>query len=347
MIKDILFSSIAVFFKKDKVHNKPRVIQVEPTTYCNLKCKMCIRNDKVIEPHHMEEKTLHLAVKKLSPEQIVFSGSGEPLQNPHLPEMLNFCSKLKIRTMITTNLVSEKQVIDKILGAGINEITVSIDAPDRNTYAAIRGKADCFDTIIDNVRYINSIKKHFTDLGFEYVIMKENHAKIPAMIDLAHSLNVNRIYFRKLQTEGIKEERRKDLIGNFDLMNLKDILKIANLKASKLKIKTNLRELLVNFNDIVDIYSREVSPESGASCSLPWLQIFIAANGDVSPCSALYTNSNVKSGNIIEHSRDEILNGPAMVCIRRGFKNKKLAPVCRDCIPRDSGRLFNLIRSFS
>lgn len=345
MLKDLILGGTAALIKSERILNNPLNIQVEPTTYCNLKCKMCIRHDSVATPFHMEENILHLAVKKLSPSKIVFAGAGEPLLNPVFPEMVEYCVKAGIKTMVSTNLVIDKTTIDRLLATGIHVIKVSIDAPDRDTYSKVRGKAEHFDKLLDNLTYIQQHKDNQLDLRFEYVIMKDNFDKIPEMLSLAKRMGIRGIYFRELQTEGISEERRKDLMDNFDFSGLKKILQNTAKAAKKMQLETNLEALLYNFDRLTDIYSRETRPDTGASCLLPWLQIFVAVNGDVSPCCALYTNNGVKSGNVVDNSRDEILNGPAMTCIRRAFKNKKLPAVCRDCIPRDFKKLLLITRS--
>jgi MoaA/NifB/PqqE/SkfB family radical SAM enzyme len=344
MIKDMILGGVAAFFRGEKILGSPLNIQVEPTTYCNQNCKMCIRGSKNTVPRHMEENLLHLIVKKLSPGRIVFTGAGEPLLNPALPEMIGYCVKSRIKTMVSTNLTADGECIGKLLKSGIHLIKVSLDAPDRETYAAVRGEAACFDRVVNNIGLLEKNKPAGTGITLETLIMKDNYEKIPDMVELAGSLNVHRLCFRELQTEGLGEARRNQLVDQFDFTRLKKMLIQAEAKAKTLRIKTNIAEILLRFNEIVDIYSRAVPAGKGASCLLPWLQIFVAVNGDVSPCSALYANSGIASGNIAENSRDEILNGAAIACIRRGFRNGKIAPVCRDCIPRDFRRLLSLTR---
>jgi MoaA/NifB/PqqE/SkfB family radical SAM enzyme len=344
MLKDLLLGGAAALFRSEKILNSPLNVQIEPTTYCNQSCKMCIRSSGKIELRHMEENLLHLTVKKLSPQRIVFAGKGEPLLNPVLPDMVSFCVKSRIRTMVSTNLTAEPATVAKLLDSGVHVIKVSIDAPDPDTYAAVRGETDGFQRVVDNIRAMHQKKSGKAEISFEYLIMKENFEKIPDMIDLAGALGIKRVFFRELQTEGLDEARRKELVDHFDLSRLKMVLSRAEAKARKAGIRTNLRKLLSGFNEIVDIYSRAVPSGRGAACLLPWVQIFVAVNGDLSPCGALYANSGITSGNIAENSRDDILNGTAMVCIRRGFKNGKIAPVCRDCIPRDFSRLIALAR---
>jgi sulfatase maturation enzyme AslB (radical SAM superfamily) len=164
------------------------------------------------------------------------------------------------------------------------------------------------------------------------------------MISLCEGLGVKRIYFRELQTEGMTEERRKELLDGFDFETLANKLKRALALAKKSGIDTNLADQISQMKKIRRLYNREGGVPLGISCLLPWLQVFVAVNGDVSPCCSLYTNSGVKTGNVVENSRDELLNGAAMACVRRGFRKKNVARVCHDCIPRDFRKLATMRR---
>jgi MoaA/NifB/PqqE/SkfB family radical SAM enzyme len=338
MIKDTLLGAAAAFLKTERVLNSPLNVQVEPSTHCNLKCRMCIRSDVVSAPAHMAENVFHLVVKKLNPSLIVFAGAGEPLMNPALPSMIRYCSGMGIKTMLSTNLIFGRDVIDRIVEAGVRLIKVSVDAPDAATYGLIRDQGD-FGRLSDNLRYLVQ-KKDRPELRIEYVLMKENFEKVPEMIGWTGRMGVRKIYFRELQTEGIGEARRRALLAGFDFDRLRAALARGRKKAAAEGITTNLAQLLRDFNTLTDVYNRQNRVSVGASCLLPWLNMFVAVNGDLSPCCALYTNGGIKSGNIIDNSRTEILNGAAIACIRRGFRQKKISPVCRDCIPRNFSKLF-------
>ncbi|MFH0918999.1 MAG: radical SAM protein [Fibrobacterota bacterium] len=343
MIKDMALAAFSAFFKTDRIRHAPLNVQLEPTTACNLNCRMCIRPDSVEKASHMEESVFHLAMKKLSPPRIVFAGAGEPLLHPRLFNMIGFCRTHGVRTMMSTNLVTCRETVDRLIEQGPHVLKVSIDAADAATYRAVRG-TDAFAQILGNVRALVQGTQGKMEVRFEYVLMKENMAGLADVVSLADGLGVKRVYFRELQTEGMTEERRKELLDGVDFGLLRKSLTTAAARARELHIETNLRDLLSQFKRIQRLYARD-NAAAGTGCLLPWLQLFVAVNGDVSPCCALYTNSGVKTGNVVENSRDELLNGAAMVCVRRGFRKKRVAPVCRDCIPRDFRKLSAMRRA--
>jgi MoaA/NifB/PqqE/SkfB family radical SAM enzyme len=78
----------------------PFVIQVEPTTSCNLKCVFCPINDKTIsiKKETMKLKTFMKMVDQCRefPQAIKFLrfiGIGEPLLNKDLPEMISYAKQ--------------------------------------------------------------------------------------------------------------------------------------------------------------------------------------------------------------------------------------------------------------
>jgi MoaA/NifB/PqqE/SkfB family radical SAM enzyme len=77
-------------------------------------------------------------------------------------------------------------------------------------------------------------------------------------------------------------------------------------------------------------------------CLSPWISLYIDINGEVSPCLGLF-KSGIRAGNVLENSRDELLNGPVMTCIRRGFRHGNTSPACGLCGPSGGfRRLFRL-----
>jgi hypothetical protein len=85
---------------------------------------------------------------------------GEPTLNPHLPEMVRYCSENNIATVIHTNgnlLTStlSKQLID----ARLDFLFVSLDGINQSTYQQYR-KGGNYYTVINNIKQFSKLKKH-------------------------------------------------------------------------------------------------------------------------------------------------------------------------------------------
>ena len=98
---------------------------------------MCPREVLDIELEHMDWDKFIIVVDKLRErENITLTGWGEPFLHPRIFDMITFCKERGHRVMITSNgLFSKEGILEKILGAGIDELTFSIDGVADNSVA--------------------------------------------------------------------------------------------------------------------------------------------------------------------------------------------------------------------
>ncbi|MBI2252238.1 MAG: SPASM domain-containing protein [Armatimonadetes bacterium] len=326
----------SVLTKGEFVNYYPIHLQLEPTNFCNLHCKMCIRNETINSFQHLDYDKFKLIYTKIKPKKITFAGRGEPTLNSALDKMLFYAGEFKTSTMISSNLTVIDKLAENLVLASLKALKISIDAATALTYKKVRG-GDYFNKILDGIELINFYKKkykfNFPEMRFDFVILKDNYHEIPDLINLAANLKIKTIYFRALQSEGISDVRKDDLAGGF---NFKDFYKIL-LKSYKLsknnKINTNLTSLISDFSNYQSIYLNK-NGNFKEICLLPWLQIFVSVEGEVAPCCALYSNTGLTLGNIFKEEFKNIWNGEKFRTLRKDFKEGLKYPVCKDCVPR-------------
>ncbi|MFH1453370.1 MAG: radical SAM protein [Armatimonadota bacterium] len=334
-----------VLLKPQTVGYGPIHIQLEPTNYCNLKCKMCIRDNAYVDNKNMTLQEYKEIINQIKPSKVTFAGAGEPTLNKELGDMIKYSTDSNISTMISSNM-TVKNSLEPLVGAGLGVIKMSIDSATSNTYIKVRGQ-DCFDRIIDGIKSVAGAKKRLNktspQMRFDYVILKDNIDEVPEIIKLAGMLGIDTVYFRPLQKVGLKEYTQKELTQGFDFKSFENILKESKTTAVKLGVNTNLDEIIKNLSYYNELYELML-PRTNKVCLLPWLQTFVAANGDVSPCCALYCNEKVKLGNIFKDGFENIWNGPSYGKVRENFKNHKMFKVCKDCNPRDIWTLISMTK---
>ncbi|MBU0650540.1 radical SAM protein, partial [bacterium] len=81
----------------------PLYIQLETTTHCNLRCKMCVRNETIKNPKHLSFEKFKYIFDQTGASKVTLSGLGEPLLNPELPEILSYLTKQNVTSMIPSN----------------------------------------------------------------------------------------------------------------------------------------------------------------------------------------------------------------------------------------------------
>ncbi|OGJ89344.1 MAG: hypothetical protein A2268_08450 [Candidatus Raymondbacteria bacterium RifOxyA12_full_50_37] len=339
MLGDRIMGALHAFFRTERVWNSPLAVNVEPTTGCGLSCAMCFCKKDQAASRFMEERVFQLIIKKLKPDVVEFSGAGEPFQHPDLAEFIKYADNFSVDSIVQTNLNCGAGPLAAALDAGLAGLKVSVDSADPGRYALIRRKGS-LDQVAANLDFIRSRPGPKPRLSLESVLINQNMGDCGGIVDFAHRHGVASVNFHAIQTVGMNEETRKELIDDFNFPGLRLSLAAALARAQDLGVQTNIQKLLDDFNTIVDIYNRNENISRSASCTLPWMHLFVAVDGNVSPCFSLHCHTGVASGNILENSRDQILNGPAIACIRRGFRNKRVAKVCKECNPPQLSSIF-------
>lgn len=127
----------------------PRVINLEVTRLCNLKCPNCYRQSekslaKIPGPKHLTLDKLKDMLERMPSVRLInFLSEGEPLMNPHFDELIGYCAAHGVSSMFTTNgtLVTEERVRfwekHKVI-----RVYLSLDSIDKDIYQQLRPGAE-------------------------------------------------------------------------------------------------------------------------------------------------------------------------------------------------------------
>lgn len=157
----------------------PFTVYIEQTKYCNFKCFYCIhstRDDENGEFQKLGHKVMHMessyfrkiisdlqAFPKGSVKRIVFSGLGEPLMNPDLPQYVKLaaeagiCDRIEV---ITNGLLLTPEKADALVAAGITNINISIQGLNGLEYKETCGQEIDFTKFVDNLTYLYKNRKN-------------------------------------------------------------------------------------------------------------------------------------------------------------------------------------------
>lgn len=186
---------------------RPRAIQLEASSFCQLRCPSCPTTSRAIHPA-IGSGFLRLAdFRTLLDEnpqllQIELSNYGEMLLNPELLAILELAHSRNV-PLAAHNGVNLNSARDEILEGLVKYrfrfMTCSIDGASQETYGLyrVRGK---FDRVIANVRKINDYKRQhgseFPRLRWQFVVFGHNEHELPAARALAQELGME--FFAKL-----------------------------------------------------------------------------------------------------------------------------------------------------
>lgn len=174
--------------KTFRVGNFPLFIDLEVTSSCNLKCPFCAttyRKDKIrrgfIDPR---------LVKKIISEGagnglygIKFNIRGEPLLHPDIAEFVRLAKKAGlIDVYFNTNaaLLTDR-VSRKLIDAGLDRISVSVEGCNRRSYEKYRVGAR-FNTLIRNIKNLRALKSRLgvthPKLRIQTVMLPDKHISL-------------------------------------------------------------------------------------------------------------------------------------------------------------------------
>ncbi|WP_189509750.1 radical SAM protein [Candidatus Methylopumilus universalis] len=295
--------------QKSFLKSKPAEINIEITSFCNLSCPMCGRVSKNTPSAYMSIELFKSIIDQVKGyAELVFlsAGVGEPISHPQLNEMLKYCEKFNLKTLVSTNatLLNEKK-INLLLDNPPDQLILSLDGATKETHESIRIGSK-FEKTMSNVLNLckskleRKLSKPF--IIAQMIYMEENEA------EAAH-------FYKKWKlTKGINAVRIKRM--NFVKGSAFDKQDVSVVNIDLLKGKKNKQDLI----------------ERSPSCFYPWRQMVISAKGDIGLCCRDH-NFIFKSGNIRNDSIENLWNSKNLMEARRliagGFKNK--IDLCNGC----------------
>ena len=151
----------------------PFVVELDPTTYCDLTCPECISGHLLNKSRFTTERLVNLVQEfiDIGVKAVILIGGGEPLTHPANSRMLQILGENKIAIGVTTNGTLIDRYLN-LLSEYANWTRVSVDAGTYETYGVFRphkSRRNVFNKVIDNMKLFAKHKKHC--LGYSYLLM--------------------------------------------------------------------------------------------------------------------------------------------------------------------------------
>src|SRR5438270_6189880 len=183
---------------------EPVCVYLETTNRCNLLCTTCPRTYEELEPAADISWELFTSIVKQLPrlQRAVLHGVGEPMLVKKLPDMVRYLKQRGVYVLFNTNgtLLNERNG-RALIAAGLDELRVSLDAANAQSFRAIRGR-DYFARILRNVRAFRNLQdRDGADrprVSLWLTGLKETVAELPAFVELAAQIGVREVYLQRL-----------------------------------------------------------------------------------------------------------------------------------------------------
>jgi radical SAM protein with 4Fe4S-binding SPASM domain len=182
------------FFDIDGELKLPTVIEIEPTNYCNLRCRMChVSYQAKGERHHIELEALR-RFRSLTDTLVVLGSNFEPMMHPSFSEMLSMFRDFGFRLDIITNgTLLNDEIIDMMTKCNFNKIGFSFDGIRKETYESIRRNAHYERTIENILKLRKAFEGRETHFTVNNVIMRCNIDELIETIDFWDTHNFDRL----------------------------------------------------------------------------------------------------------------------------------------------------------
>jgi MoaA/NifB/PqqE/SkfB family radical SAM enzyme len=319
----------------------PVCLYLETTNRCNLLCTTCPRTYEELEPPADMSWELFRSIVDQIPylARAVLHGVGEPMLVKHLPRMVRYLKDRGTYVLFNTNgtVLNEKNG-RALIDADLDELRVSFDAANAESYRVIRGK-NYFNRILKNVRGFRELQEREGKLKPRVSAwltgMRETVEQLPDFVRVAAATGVKEVYLQRLVFFG------EDAIGM--------------ARPDQALYEQTSREEAAYLDRAADIAASlgiTFSASGGASepgmslkrndggspwsmCRRPWTVMYITANGRALPCCIAPFSQrgyeNYTLGDATQQTLREIWTGEAYRDFRRSLLSDKPAAACANC----------------
>jgi MoaA/NifB/PqqE/SkfB family radical SAM enzyme len=168
-------------------------VYVEPTTACNLDCRICMRKVWSEPSGFMEMPTYRRLIAGLQAvptlTKVAFWGLGEPLLHPDIVEMVALAKDLGAETeLISNGLLLDRILAEGLVSAGLDTLVLSVDGGPADSCADTKSGSD-LGVVQENVQALHAVRHArgvlHPQIGLEFVVTHHNVQQLPKLRRLA------------------------------------------------------------------------------------------------------------------------------------------------------------------
>ena len=319
----------------------PVCLYLETTNRCNLLCTTCPRTYVELEPPADLSFDLFTRIVDQVPDlaRAVLHGVGEPMLVKDLPRMVRALKDRGTYVLFNTNgtVLSEKNG-RALIDAGLDELRVSLDASNRESYIKVRGR-DYFQRILGNVRRFRDLQKRegitTPRVSVWLTGLRETLPELATFVEVAHEIGVTEVHLQRMvffDADPIGLARPDQAL--FD--------RLEEIEGEHVeRAHTRARELGITFSasgaasEPGESLQREDTATPWSLCGRPWTLMYFTANGRALPCCIAPFSQrgydNYTLGDANTQTLEEIWNGDAYRSFRTALQSACPPGACASC----------------
>ena len=186
---------------------KPKLLFLEITSECNLRCKQCFMWKLKDDERRLEnDEYMHLIneFNRINEYGAVILTGGEIFLKSNLVfSILSKCNSINIETVINTNgtLISAEKYLELVTN-GPQKLVFSLDSHKEELHDYIRGIKGTFDNVVSTINDLVAIRSKIESNGkkiyISTILHNENINEIDDLISFAKYLKIDGIVFQAL-----------------------------------------------------------------------------------------------------------------------------------------------------
>jgi MoaA/NifB/PqqE/SkfB family radical SAM enzyme len=325
---------------KARAEAEPVCLYLETTNRCNLLCTTCPRTFEQLEPEaDMSWELFTTIVNQFSSvKRVVLHGVGEPMLVKDLPQRIEYLKQRNIYVLFNTNgtLLNEANG-ERLLGTGLDELRVSLDAADSSVFQMVRGR-DMFDRIVRNVtkfrRRQRVCETELPRISLWLTGLRETIGQLEAFVRLAHQMDVPEVYLQRLvffdeNPNGLA--RAESALFEKTTSHEEETIRRAEELARSLGVAFNASGATEPGTSI----KRRREDQPWSLCRRPWTLMYFTATGRALPCCiapfSMHGYDSFTLGDATQQSLREIWNGDRYVNFRARLMSPEPPRSCANC----------------
>lgn len=317
----------------------PVCLYLEVTNRCNLLCETCPRTFEELEPPADMSWELFTRITDQVPNiaRVVLHGVGEPMLVKDIHRMVRHLKDRGTHVLFNTNgtLLTPKS-FDRIIDSGLDEMRVSLDAADRESYLRVRGK-DFFNRIVRDVgRFIehrNARGSATPAVSLWLTGLKETVEQLPDFVRLAARMGVTDVHLQRLVFDQAGFGLARPEHSLFEQTRLDEQVAIEQAQALGRQLGVTLDASGATEPGLS--LKRAADDKPWATCRRPWSLMYFTAHGRALPCCIAPFSArgyeNYTLGDATQQSLREMWNSPAYQGFRTSLLGDTPPAPCQNC----------------
>jgi MoaA/NifB/PqqE/SkfB family radical SAM enzyme len=317
----------------------PVCLYLEVTNRCNLLCETCPRTFETLEPPADMSWELFTKIVDQVPNiaRVVLHGVGEPMLVKQLPQMIRYLKDRGTYVLFNTNgTLMQPKRFQELIDTGLDELRVSLDAADRETYLKVRGK-DYFNRIVRDVgkfiAYQKQVGATTPRVSLWLTGLKETVDQLPDFVRLSAAMGVTEVHLQRLVFDETGYGMARAESSLFEATQAQEQAAIEAAQAVGATLGVTLDASGATEPGLS--LKRQAEDTPWATCRRPWSLMYFTAHGRALPCCiapfSVRGYSNYTLGDATQSSLRDIWNSPAYRDFRLSLLSDAPPAPCQNC----------------